>query len=91
MLDAAEPPAVPIGKHCDRPYTCSFYDHCHSFLPSRPVTGLPRISEALLDSLIADGIFAIEDVPLDYPQLTRRAARASASSCGPASHASSAM
>ena len=70
MLDVAEPPAVPIGKHCDNPYTCSFYDHCHAFLPDRPVTELPRISEALLDALIADGIFAIEDVPLDYPLLS---------------------
>lgn len=70
MLDTAEPPAVPIGKHCDNPYTCSFYGHCHEFLPSRPVTELPRISEALLDSLVADGIFAIEDIPLDYPQLS---------------------
>ena len=70
MLDAAEPPAVAIGKQCDNPYTCSFYGHCHAFLPGRAVTELPRISEALLDSLIADGIFAIEDVPLDYPLLS---------------------
>ncbi len=70
MLDAAEPPAVAIGKQCDNPYTCAFYGHCHAFLPGRAVTELPRISEALLDSLIADGIFAIEDVPLDYPLLS---------------------
>ncbi len=70
MLEAAEPPAVPIGKHCDKPYTCSFHGHCHEFLPSRPVTALPRISPQLLDSLIADGILAVEDVPLDYPRLT---------------------
>ena len=24
MLDVAEPPAVPIGKQCDSPYTCAF-------------------------------------------------------------------
>jgi hypothetical protein len=70
MLDVAEPPAVPIGKHCDSPYTCAFWGHCHEFLPGRPVTELPRISESLLDALIADDIFAIEDVPLDYPGLT---------------------
>jgi predicted RecB family nuclease len=71
MLDNAEPPAVAIGKHCDSPYTCAFWDHCHEFLPVRPVTELPRISESLLDALIADGIFAIEDVPLDYPNLSK--------------------
>jgi predicted RecB family nuclease len=69
MLDADEPPAVPIGKHCDNPYTCAFYGHCHAFLPSNPVTELPGVREPLLDSLIADGIFAIEEVPLDYPGL----------------------
>jgi hypothetical protein len=70
MLGVAEPPAVAIGKHCDSPYTCAFWGHCHEFLPGRPVTELPRISESLLDSLIADGILAIEDVPLDYPNLS---------------------
>jgi len=70
MLDCDEPPTVPIGKHCDKPYTCGFHGHCHAFLPSNPVTSLPRISADLLDALIADGIFAIEDVPSDYPQLT---------------------
>jgi hypothetical protein len=70
MLDSDEPPALPIGKHCDKPYTCAFHDHCHAFLPSNPVTSLPRISAPLLDALIADGIFAIEDVPADYPRLT---------------------
>jgi hypothetical protein len=70
MLDAPEPPAVPIGKHCDSPYTCAFYGHCHDFLPARPVTALPRVSSELLDSLVADGIFGIEAIPLDYPRLT---------------------
>lgn len=70
MLDVPQPPAVTIGKHCDNPYTCSFYGHCHEFLPRHPVTEIPRIGETLLDSLVADGIFAIEDVPLDYPSLS---------------------
>ncbi len=70
MLGVDESPAIAIGKQCDSPYTCAFWGHCHEFLPGRPVTELPRIDESLLDSLIADGIFAIEDVPLDYPGLT---------------------
>ncbi len=70
MLDVAEPPSVSIGKHCTTPYTCAYYGSCHAFLPENPVTALPKISESLLDSLVADGIFAIEDVPLDYPRLT---------------------
>jgi hypothetical protein len=70
MLDVAEPPPLEIGKHCDSPYSCSFWGHCHAFLPDRPITDLPRISAQLLDSLLADGVFAIEDVPLDYPNLS---------------------
>ena len=71
MLESRDPPEIRIGKHCDKPYTCSFYGHCHAFLPARPVTGLPRIDASLLDSLIADGILSVDDVPLDYPRLTR--------------------
>ncbi len=70
MLDVDTPPAVSIGRHCNTPYTCSFYGHCHAFLPERPVTELPGIRGPLLESLVADGILAIEDVPLDYPNLT---------------------
>ena len=63
-------PAVAIGKHCTSPYDCSFFGHCHAFLPERPVTQLPRLSADLLDALVADGLFAIADVPADYPGLT---------------------
>jgi len=70
MLEGSEPPAVPIGKHCDSPYTCAFHGHCHAFLPSQPVTALPRIDAELLDSLLADRIHAIADIPLDYPRLS---------------------
>ena len=61
---------VRIGKHCDNPYTCAFFGHCHAFLPAQPVTALPRMGSDLLDSLIADGIYSILDVPLDYSGLT---------------------
>jgi len=63
-------PGVQIGKHCDNPYTCAFFGHCHAFLPAQPVTDLPRIAADLLDSLITDGIYSILDVPLDYVGLT---------------------
>lgn len=72
MLEMLAKPApeVPIGKHCDKPYACAFHGHCHGSLPERPVTALPRVSDALLASLVRDGILAIADVPLDYPGLT---------------------
>ena len=69
VLEGSEP-QVSIGKRCDSPYTCAFYGYCHAGMPERPVTALPRISAALLDSLVADGILSIDDVPTDYPGLT---------------------
>jgi hypothetical protein len=69
MLDGPQPD-VSIGKRCDNPYTCAFYGYCHAELPPRPVTQLPRVTPELLDALVADGILAIDDVPLDYPGLT---------------------
>ncbi len=69
MLAGPEP-ELPIGKHCDKPFVCAFYGYCHASLPRHAVTDLPRIGSDLLDSLVADGILAIADVPLAYPGLT---------------------
>lgn len=69
-LSDPQPPVIRIGKQCDRPYTCAFHDHCHAFLPDRPVTALPRIDAQLLESLIGADILAIKDVPLDHPLLS---------------------
>jgi len=63
-------PAVPIGKHCDAPYRCDFYESCHAHLPEPPVTALPRLKAELLDSLVRDGILGVRDIPPDYPGLT---------------------
>lgn len=63
-------PELPISKRCDRPYTCRYYGHCHSFLPEHPVTELPRLSDELLCSLVANGHYSVVDVPLDHPGLT---------------------
>lgn len=70
MLASPEPPQVGIGSHCRNPYDCEFADHCHAFLPERPVTKLPRISERTLNALLVAGIHGIDDVPLDFPGLT---------------------
>jgi predicted RecB family nuclease len=67
---AGDEPQRRIGAHCDKPYTCAFYARCHSELPERLVTGLPRISAAMVESLLDAGLFAIDDVPPDFPGLT---------------------
>jgi hypothetical protein len=63
-------PDVQISRNCNNPYTCSFYGHCHDFLPEFPITEIPRISADVLCSLLDDGYCSIREVPLDYPGLT---------------------
>ncbi len=67
---AGDCPEERIGKQCNRPYDCSYYGHCHEFLPSHPVTEIPRISEKGLCALLDDGIYCITDVPLGHRSLT---------------------
>ena len=66
----AECPDLLIGKHCAKPYACSFLAHCHAYLPDFPVTELPRVSADLLSTLLRDGVLSLLDVPLDHPGLT---------------------
>jgi hypothetical protein len=63
-------PDVQIGKHCGQPYECDFRGFCHGHLPDFPVTEIPRIDAELLDSLVAQGVLSMLDVPLDHPGLT---------------------
>ena len=69
MLSGPVPEMV-ISRRCDNPYTCSFYGHCHDYLPEFPVTEIPRIASDVLCSLLTDGYCSIREVPLDYPGLT---------------------
>jgi hypothetical protein len=64
-------PEVRVGRRCSAPYDCSFTGYCHAAMPPHPVTELPRIDAAVLDRLLAAGVTAVEDVPLDFPGLTR--------------------
>ncbi len=62
-------PVVAIGRRCDTPYSCSFKGFCHRHVPSPSVFDLSRLKEATLDRLIASGLLALREVPLDTPGL----------------------
>ena len=68
-LTGPEPPDVRTGRHCTRPYTCQFYGHCHVNEPEHHISQLPRAREDLLESLAADGIEDIRDIPAGFPGL----------------------
>ena len=67
-LDSA--PEIDTGKHCKKPYTCSFFSHCHQGEPEHSVMQLPRLSDSLLERLKSSGISSIGDIPLDLPGLS---------------------
>jgi predicted RecB family nuclease len=69
-LDAEEPPPLKVGAHCETPYTCPFYDHCHDGLPPDPFAVLPRVTSKLRARLSRAGIGAIEEIPLDFRGLS---------------------
>jgi len=60
-------PDVPMGKHCDDPYTCPFKAHCASLagpVPEFPVTLLPNTKgKNLAAQLEADGYVDLRKVP----------------------------
>ncbi len=66
-LDAA--PDIDTGKHCKKPYTCSFFGHCHQGEPEHSVMQLPRLSDRLLERLKGAGIRSIGDIPPDLAGL----------------------
>jgi hypothetical protein len=63
-------PDVSVSRRCENPYPCRFYGYCHDDLPEFPVTEIPRIDDALLGKLLAEGYRSILEVPLSYPGLS---------------------
>jgi hypothetical protein len=68
-------PNVPVGEHCNNPFTCEFFDHCNPPISDDHVLRLPRIHASTVAKLVALGVRSIHDIPKDYP-LTGRLRRA---------------
>jgi predicted RecB family nuclease len=71
-------PNVPVGEHCNKPFTCEFFDHCNPPIPEDHILRLPRIHASTVAKLVALGVQSIHDIPENYP-LTGRLRRACAS------------
>jgi len=71
-------PNVPVGEHCNNPFTCEFFDHCNPPIPEDHILRLPRIHASTVAKLVALGVQSIHDIPENYP-LTGRLRRACAS------------
>ena len=62
-------PDVETGGHCNKPYKCSFFRHCHQNEPEHPIRQLPRLGEKLWVCLREAGIQNIGDLPAEFPGL----------------------
>jgi predicted RecB family nuclease len=63
MLAAEGAPEIRPSRHCHKPYTCEFWDHCTKDMPEFWVYNISGIGQDKLDELAGMGIQAIGDIP----------------------------
>lgn len=61
-LDSLDEPERDIGKHCQTPYPCPFFEYCVPEQGEYPITGLGGRKEALYE-LMLEGFSDVRDVP----------------------------
>ncbi len=69
-LESAETLEIETGRHCNFPYRCPFFGHCHAEDPEHPVSSLPNLRHGLEESLMQEGISDLRDIPPGYPGLS---------------------
>lgn len=55
-------PAVPVGLHCQRPYSCDFIGHCWKNIPLPSVFDLDTFSPEEQQTLFTAGFQSVEDL-----------------------------
>ena len=60
-------PDLPIGQHCNKPFSCPLKHLCWRHVPRESIFTIPRLSGEKVNDLIARGILSVHDVPTDYP------------------------
>ena len=69
-LERSEQPEISIGRHCAKPYTCPFYQHCRKDTPEHHIEQLPGARSDLLELLISSGIDDIHGIPEGFSGLS---------------------
>ena len=69
MIEKRSPPDIAPGNHCFTPYSCPYYAHCTRDVvrPEHGLGELPWLRAERSNSLIAEGIEEIRDIPPDFP------------------------
>ena len=66
-----EEPEMPVGPHCNKPYSCSFKGHCYAALGAWPITDLPNLRELAFE-LQEEGLTDIRNIPENRLQNTQQ-------------------
>lgn len=69
-LESVETLEIETGRHCNSPYRCQFFGHCHMNDPEYPVRSLPNLRQALEERLTQDGISDMRGIPPSYRGLS---------------------
>ncbi|MFQ5420687.1 MAG: DUF2779 domain-containing protein, partial [Anaerolineae bacterium] len=67
LMAGNDAPDVGIGRHCTRPYTCLFYDHCWHDVAGLTIYDIPRLNAKKERPLQDAGVLYLADIPADYP------------------------
>jgi hypothetical protein len=63
VLQAAKPPQVAIGPHCDDPYGCALKDECWKKIPVPSVFDVPRLGEKKKWFFFESGAVSLSKIP----------------------------
>ena len=63
-------PDIATGRHCSKPYTCAYLEHCRKGEPPNRVLELPGVRENVLRELQSHGIDTIPQIPPGLVKLT---------------------
>jgi len=67
LVAATDAPNAGIGRHCTRPHTCPFYDHCWQGVEGLTIYDIPRLNAKKELPLQDADILYLTDIPPDYP------------------------
>lgn len=67
LLGKQDVPDISIGRHCTRPRTCVFYEHCWQDVQGLTIYDIPRLSAKKTEQLEALDARYLQDVPADFP------------------------
>ncbi len=67
VLKGKDVPVMDIGEHCHIPYPCNFLGHCWKHIPEERSVFKLGNSRGKEWDLYKKGIYAMEDIPDDYP------------------------